>query len=104
MEPAKTLQRLDQKRLDKVKRARGMLESEESLLTETEKDIIIECARELNVDEEAKLQELLLSIAMEEGNGPLLTIRNINLCIQQLKGEVDQHRKAKEAEAKLKEA
>jgi hypothetical protein len=42
MEPAKTLQRLDQKRLDKVNRARGMLDAEESLLTETEKDIVIE--------------------------------------------------------------
>ncbi len=34
----------------------------------------------------------------------MLTIKAINTCILQLKGEGKQHRKAKEAEADLKEA
>jgi hypothetical protein len=40
MEPVHSLQRLDQKRLDEVKRMRSALETEESPLTEAEKDTI----------------------------------------------------------------
>jgi hypothetical protein len=39
---------------------------------------------------------VLISIAVEGGNDPVLTMRAINLCIQQLRGKVDQHQKAKE--------
>jgi hypothetical protein len=104
MEPAHTLQRSDQKRLNKVRSLSGILEAGESPLTEAKEDIITERARELYIVEEAKLQEGLQSTAMEGGNNPVLMIRAINLCIQQLKREVDKHRKAKEAEAKLKKA
>jgi hypothetical protein len=49
---------------------RGILEAGESLLTEAKKDITLECARELDVDEDAKLQPVLVSNAMEGGNDP----------------------------------
>ncbi len=49
---------------------RGILEAGESLLTEAKKDITLECARELDVDEDAQLQEVLVPIAMEGGNDP----------------------------------
>jgi hypothetical protein len=103
MEPVHTLQRSDQKSMDKVKRVRNALAAVESPSTEVERDVIMECARELEVNEEAKLQEVLIFISMEGGNDPKATIRAISTCILQLKGEVDQHRKAKEAEAEFKE-
>jgi hypothetical protein len=62
-EPIHTLQRSEQKKLDKIKRVRGTLEAAESPPNEAEKATITECARELDVDEETKLQEMLLSIA-----------------------------------------
>jgi hypothetical protein len=46
---------------------------------------------------------MLISIAIKGVNDPVLTMSAINLCIQQLRGEVDQHQKAKEAKAELKE-
>jgi hypothetical protein len=46
MEPIHVLQRLNQKRLDKVKRVRGALEAGEFPVTKAEKDAIVECARE----------------------------------------------------------
>jgi hypothetical protein len=103
MKPTHTLlQRSDQKRIVKVKRVRGALEAGETPLTEAEKDIIIECARELDVGEDAKMQEALISIAMKRGNDTVLTMRAINLFIQQFRGELYQHRKTKETEAELK--
>ncbi len=44
---------------------RGTLEAGESCWTEAEKDILIECARELDVNED---QEVLTPIAIEGGN------------------------------------
>jgi hypothetical protein len=53
MEPTHTtLQRLDQLKINKVKRVRRTLEA-----WEAEKDIVIECARELDVNEDAKLRK-----------------------------------------------
>jgi hypothetical protein len=49
------------------------------------------------------LQEIFKSIGIEGGNDPVLMIKAISICISQLKGEVEQHRKAEEAAAKLKE-
>jgi hypothetical protein len=50
------------------------------------------------------LQEVLSSIAMEGGNNAVLTIRVTSFCIQQLRLEVYQHQKRKEAKAEVKEA
>jgi hypothetical protein len=55
METVHSLQRLEQKRLDEVKRMRRALDAGESPLTEAEKDTIAECARELHIDEQTKL-------------------------------------------------
>ncbi len=43
-----------------------------------------------------------LTIAMEGGNDSVLIIRAINTCIQQLKGEVDQHLKLKRLRLRLR--
>jgi hypothetical protein len=43
---------------------------------------------------------VLISIAMKGGNNPAATARVINLWLQQLRGQVEQHCKVKEAEAK----
>jgi hypothetical protein len=64
MEPIHTLQRSEQKRLDKIKRVRGTNDAEKATITE--------CAKELDVDEETKLQEMHLSIAMEGATIPCL--------------------------------
>jgi hypothetical protein len=50
MEPVHTLQRSDQKSMDKVKRVRNALAAVESPSTEVERDVIMECARELEVN------------------------------------------------------
>jgi hypothetical protein len=46
MEPIHVLQRLNQKRLDEVKRVMGALQAGEFPVTKGEKDNIVECARE----------------------------------------------------------
>ncbi len=43
---------------------------------------------------------MLIYIAMKGGNDPVAMARVINLWLQQLRGEVEQHCKVKEAEAK----
>ncbi len=55
MKPVHPLQKLDQKRVDKVKWVRKALEAGKSPLTEAERDIIAECSRELEVNKEATL-------------------------------------------------
>jgi hypothetical protein len=82
---------------------RNALEAGESHLSEAERGIIAEYAKEPGVNEEVKMQEILISIGMEGGIDPVLTIRPVNTCITQLREEVEQHWKAKEAEAELKE-
>jgi hypothetical protein len=72
MEPThSTLQRWEQKRVDDIKRIRGTLEAGELPLTETKKDIVLECAKELGVTEIAKLQEMLISIATQTAKATL---------------------------------
>ncbi len=82
---------------------RNTRQAGESPLTKAKRDVIVECARELEVNEEAKLQEGLISIGMEGGNDPVLMMKAISTCILQLKEAVEQHRKATEAEVELKE-
>jgi hypothetical protein len=65
--------------------------------------MVLACAREPWVNEEAKLQEVLTSIVMKGGNDPVITTKVITLCLQQLKEEVEYHCKLKEAEAEAKE-
>ncbi len=66
------MQRSVQKRVDEIKRIRGALDSGELPLTEAKKDIVLECAKELGVNGDAKLQEVLISIAIESGSNPAL--------------------------------
>ncbi len=40
-------------------------------LTETKKDIVLECAKELGVNKIAKLQEMLISIATQTAEATL---------------------------------
>jgi hypothetical protein len=47
---------------------------------------------------------VLIYIAVKGGNDPVAIARVINLWLQQLRGEVEQHCKVKEAEAEAKEA
>jgi hypothetical protein len=67
-------------RSEEVKRVGNTLQASESSLTEAERDVIVECARELEVSKEAKLQEVFISIGMEGGNNPVLTMRAISTC------------------------
>ncbi len=58
---------------------RGTLEAGESSLTEAKRNLILDCAKELSVNEDAKLQEVLISIAIEGMNDPVVTARVFDL-------------------------
>jgi hypothetical protein len=65
-------QRLDQKRMDEVKRIRYSLEAGDSPLNEAKRCTVLEHPMELGNNEGANLQEVLISIAMEGNNDPVL--------------------------------
>ncbi len=97
------IQRLHQKRVNKARRIQSAIETGVSPLIEAEKGVVLECARELSVNEEAMLLDVLTSIIMEGGYDPVTTAIVLALCLQELKGKVEYHWKSKEAEAQAKE-
>jgi hypothetical protein len=58
-------------------------------LNEPARAAMVECARELGVNEENKAQEMLAYVAMEGGSNPVVTIKAIAFCLQQLKEELE---------------
>ncbi len=94
----------DQKRVDEIKRIKSALEAKEFPLTLAKRVVILGCAKELGVNEDVKLQEVLISITKESGNDPVITGTGHQpvLAAAQEGGEVEQHQKAKEAKAKAK--
>jgi hypothetical protein len=97
------LQRLDQKRVDEIKRIMGALEAVESPITETKRVPFLECAKELGIKGDAKLQEVLISITIDGTSDPVLTARAISPCLQQLMGKGEQYCKSKKVKAEVKE-
>ncbi len=77
MEATCTIQKSDQKRVDKVKRILSALASGESVLTDAKRNAIFSCAQVLEVNGEIQVQKVLCKVK-EEGD-PLLTLKIINL-------------------------
>ncbi len=61
------VQRSVHQTLDEVRRVRAAIEAGESQLTELEWGVVAECASELGVNGEAKLQEVLTFVTKEGG-------------------------------------
>jgi hypothetical protein len=102
MEPTHSaLQRLDHKRVDERIRRLG------NCLLRL-RDVIPTCTNDLGINKDVKLQEMLVSVAMDGRNDPVVMCQGPSTC-ETLRGEMKQHCKAKEvvrkeAEAEAKEA
>ncbi len=59
--------------MDEIKRIKSALEAKELPLTLAKRVVILGCAKELGVNEDVKLQEVLISITKESGNDPVIT-------------------------------
>jgi hypothetical protein len=81
-----------------LKRIRGPFGFVESPLMESEKAMVLECAKILEVSSEAKLQELVNLTIMEGGGNPVLVMKVISSHLQLSKYKVDCYWEAKVVE------
>jgi hypothetical protein len=94
----------DQKRVEKeIKRIRNALEAGEFAPHLGKRVVILDCAKEHGVNEDAKLQEVLNSITKESGNDPVITgTGHQPLLAAAQGGRWNSTRKTKEFEAEAK--